>query len=145
MSPGTWFVPAMFCLGVCSCFGLTCWGKLQFILHQSVVEPVLIAVRTHASILVSFLALLTESNRNATGKKSMLAEVDSIQIYPQLSLESSLLALAPGFSLHLPYHSPHIKLRCLHHCAPCDAAQKQQERARGPALQEGLSSTLAWI
>lgn len=89
--------------GVCSCFDLACWGKSSLISFQSVVEPVLTAVCTHTSNLVSFLAFLTDSNRDAAlGKKRfLLVEAASIQIYPQLPYEGSFLVHVSGFSLHL--------------------------------------------
>lgn len=123
-SPGTLFV--LSCSGVCSCFDLVCWGKLSLILFQSVVEPVLTAVCTHTSHLVSFLAFLLDSNKDAAlGKrKFLLVEAVSIQIYPQLSYEDSFLVHVSGFSLHLSCTSPRCKLRCLQHCAPWDAAHK---------------------
>lgn len=94
--------------GVCSCFDLACWGKSSLILFQSVVEPVLTAVRTHIAHLVSLLAFLTGSDRDAAlGKKRfLLVEVESMGIYPQLSYEASFLAPISGFSLVYPHFSP---------------------------------------
>lgn len=74
------------------------------ILFQSVVEPVLTAVRTHIAHLVSLWAFLTGSDRDAAlGKKRFLrVEVESMEIYPQHSYEASFLAPTSGFSLCLP-------------------------------------------
>lgn len=74
----------------------------------------------------------------------MLAEVDSIQIYPQLSLEGSFLALAPGFSLHLsfpPYETQVPLALCSLRCGTkaCSRSKPTDQHCR----KKG--SSLAWI